>query len=83
MKTVYLDYIHPYTQYSLRVLAFDLRALGVALQLRFMEQTEAVSKILSDCSVVISEVSNAPKSKFSGAMPRTPLGELTALPQTH
>ena len=39
-------------------------------------------KKLADRSDLISEVPKCSKSKFSRAPPRTPLGELTALPRT-
>jgi len=45
-------------------------------------RTNGVSFCSKDCFYAFYKLGNAPKSVSAGASPRTPLGKLTALPQT-
>jgi len=45
-------------------------------------QTNGVSFCRKDCFYAFYKLGNAPKSVSAGALPRTPLGKLTALPHT-
>jgi len=45
-------------------------------------RTNGVSFCSKDCFYACYKLGNAPKSVSAGASPQTPLGKLTALPQT-
>jgi len=46
------------------------------------QRCHCLSFCSKDCFYAFYKLGNAPKSVLAGASPRTPLGKLTALPQT-
>ena len=63
-------------------LVSELFALLVVVTLIKRLVQKMPKTIILHCLDAIFKSQNALNSKFSGAPPRTPLGELTALPQT-